>query len=75
MTKREMINALREREEYKWDRYVTNKKLFGEDNAVTVRYRDAWNETYKILEELGITTLGQERLKGYEKARRQAEKA
>ena len=75
MTKQEIINALRQREESMWDNYMTNKKLFGEDNAVTVRYRDAWNETYKILEELGITTLGQERLKGFEKARRQAAKA
>lgn len=75
MTKQEMINALRQREESMWDSYMTNKKLFGEDNAVTVRYRDAWHETYKILEELGITTLGQERLKGFAKARRQAEKA
>jgi hypothetical protein len=75
MTKQEIINTLRHREEYKWDRYVATKKLFGEDNASTVSQRQEWNETYRILGELGITTLGQERLKGFEKARRQAEKA
>lgn len=75
MTKQEIINALRQREESKWDSYMANKTLFGEDNAVTVRYRDAWYETYKIMEELGIATLGQERLKGFKKAGRQAETA
>ena len=75
MTKQEMINALREREEAKWDRYVATKELFGEDNPSTICQRKEWNETYRILGELGITTLGQERLKGFAKARRQAEKA
>ena len=75
MTKTAMINQLREREESKWDRYVATKQLFGEDDASTVSQRKEWNETYRILGELGIMTLGQERLKGFEKARRQAETA
>ena len=73
MTKQQMINQLREREEYKWIRYEETKELFGEDNESTKRQKMEWNETYRILGELGITTAGQERLKGYEKARRQAE--
>ena len=73
MTKQQMINQLREREEYKWDRYEETKELFGEDNESTKRQKMEWNETYRILGELGITTAGQERLKGFEKARLQAE--
>jgi hypothetical protein len=74
MTKKEIINALRHREESKWNRYVETKTLYGEDNACTVTQRSEWNETYRILSELGITTLGQERLKGFEKARRQSDR-
>jgi hypothetical protein len=72
MTKQQMINQLREREEYKWERYMATKTLFGEDNVSTMDQRKEWNETYRILGELGITTAGQERLKGFEKARRLA---
>ncbi len=74
MTKQEIINQLREREESKWIRYEETKALFGEANPSTISQRYEWNETYRILGELGITTLGQERLKGYEKANRQAER-
>jgi hypothetical protein len=75
MTKQEIINTLREREEAKWNRYQETKKLFGEDSASTVTQRSEWNETYRILGELGITTINEERLKGYQKARRQSAKA
>jgi len=74
MTKQQMINQLREREESKWIRYQETKALFGEDNPGTVDLRHEWNVTYRILGELGITTLGQERLKGYRKASRLAER-
>ena len=74
MTKQQMINQLREREEAKWIRYEETKALFGEANLSTVSQRQEWNETYRILSELGITTLGHERLKGFEKANRQAER-
>ena len=74
MTKQQMINQLREREEAKWIRYEETKALFGEANLSTVSQRQEWNETYRILSELGITTLGQERLKGYRKASRLAER-
>ena len=74
MTKQEIINTLRQREESKWIRYQETKKLFGEDNASTISQRSEWNETYRILGELGITTAGQERLKGYEKARRRSDR-
>jgi hypothetical protein len=73
MTKQQMINQLRHREEAKWIRYEETKALFGEANPSTVSQRQEWNETYRILGELGITTLGQERLKGYRKASRLAE--
>jgi len=74
MTKQQMINQLREREDAKWNRYQETKALYGEDDASTVDLRHEWNVTYRILSELGITTLGQERLKGFEKANRQAER-
>ncbi len=74
MTKQEIINTLRHREESKWNRYVETKTLYGEDDASTVDLRHEWNVTYRILSELGITTLGQERLKGFEKARRQSDR-
>jgi hypothetical protein len=74
MTKKEIINALRHREDSKWNRYVETKTLYGEDDASTVSQRQEWNETYRILSELGITTAGHERLKGFEKANRQAER-
>ena len=74
MTKQEIIDTLRHREESKWERYVATKTLYGEDNACTVTQRQEWNETYRILGELGITTINEERLKGFEKARRQSDR-
>lgn len=74
MTKQEIINTLRHREDVKWNRYWETKTLYGEDNASTKRQEMEWMETYRILEELGITTAGQERLKGFEKANRQSDR-
>jgi hypothetical protein len=75
MTKQEIINTLREREDAKWNRYQETKTLYGEDNASTISQRQEWMETYRILGELGITTINEERIKGYQKARRQLAKA
>jgi hypothetical protein len=54
MTKKNMIQAIQNREAQMYFRYMQAVKLWGIEDSLTDRLRAKWCATYQLMESLGI---------------------